>query len=75
MKKHEVNINEFIGKTFQSTLAMSYGCGDINHKLLLSIAEVVSKDVTKFYYKVIVDSVGVLTTPILQTAIEEYNQY
>ena len=72
--KHEVNIQNFIGRTYQSTLSLACGFGDINHKALLSIAEIIDEEHIEYYFKVIVDSVCVITTQSLKTAINVYNK-
>ena len=74
MIKNKVEISSLVGLKFQSTVICNYGIGG-NHKFLLSITDVVTKDKTDCYFKVIVDSFCVITTPTLQTAINVYNKY
>ena len=74
MKKHEVNIQQLVGAKFQSILAASSDC-DGNSKHLISVTEILDKDVSDFSFKVVVDNICVITTPTLQTAINVYNKH
>ena len=74
MIRNKVDISSLVGLKFQSTVACNYGIGG-KHKFILSITEVLTKEKTDFYFKVIVDSSCVITTPTLQTAIEVYNKH
>lgn len=77
-KKYEIDVKDFIGKSFKTTMA---SCGYVNNygtsilKQLYYVCVPLTPEHNDWYYEVQINGENKLNITSLRAAVEEYNKY